>query len=226
MATGVLAVNGQRQGPSVRRYRYEIDNVRSHLRSLWIVIALLTLMLAGWWLAWMQLPSQLTVHIPPDLRSGAVLSLDEVPPANVYTFAFYILQQLNRWPSNGADEYGEAIFRVSAYLTPRFREVLIADMQTKARAGELARRTRSLQAVAGAGYAADRVEVLTPDQWVIWLDLELVEHLKGMTVKRTQIRYPLRVIRYPVDAEANPWGLALDGYAGDGPQRIDTNKES
>jgi integrating conjugative element protein (TIGR03746 family) len=210
----------------MRRYRYEIDNVRSHLRSLWILIVLLTLMLAGWWFAWMRLPSHLTVHIPPDLRSGAELSLDEVPPANVYTFAFYIMQQLNRWPVNGADEYGKAIFRVSAYLTPKFREQLIADLQAKARAGELARRTRSLQVIAGAGYTSDRVDIVTPDQWVIWLDLELVEHLQGMIVKRTRIRYPVRVVRYAVDAEANPWGLALDGYAANGPQRINSKEES
>ena len=210
----------------MRRYRYEIDNVRSHLRSLWILIVLLTLMLAGWWFAWMRLPSHLTVHIPPDLRSGAVLSLDEVPPANVYTFAFYIMQQLNRWPVNGADEYGKAIFRVSAYLTPKFREQLIADLQAKAHAGELARRTRSLQVIAGAGYTSDRVDIVTPDQWVIWLDLELVEHLQGMIVKRTRIRYPVRVVRYAVDAEANPWGLALDGYAANGPQRINSKEES
>ena len=207
------------------RYRYQIDNLRSHLRSLWLVIGLLTLIIVGWWLAWMRLPSSLTVHIPPDLRSGAVLSLDEVPVANVYTFSFYILQQLNRWPNNGADDYGKTIYRLSAYLTPRFREALINDLQAKARAGELVNRTRSLQAIAGEGFRPDRVQLESADQWIVWLDLELVEHLKGMTVKRTRIRYPLRVVRFAVDAEANPWGLALDGYAGDGPQRIDINQE-
>ena len=207
------------------RYRYQIDNLRSHLRSLWLVIGLLTLIIVGWWLAWMRLPSSLTVHIPPDLRSGAVLSLDEVPVANVYTFSFYILQQLNRWPNNGADDYGKTIYRLSAYLTPRFREALINDLQAKARAGELVNRTRSLQAIAGEGFRPDRVQLESADQWIVWLDLELVEHLKGMTVKRTRIRYPLRVVRFAVDAEANPWGLALDGYAGDGPQRIGINQE-
>ena len=207
------------------RYRYQIDNLRSHLRSLWLVIGLLTLIIVGWWLAWMRLPSSLTVHIPPDLRSGAVLSLDEVPVANVYTFSFYILQQLNRWPNNGADDYGKTIYRLSAYLTPRFREALINDLQAKARAGELVNRTRSLQAIAGEGFRPDRVQLESADQWIVWLDLELVEHLKGMTVKRTRIRYPLRVVRFAVDAEANPWGRALDGYAGDGPQRIDINQE-
>ena len=209
----------------MRRYRYEIDNVRSHLRSLWLVIALQALIIVGLWFAWMRIPGHLTVHIPPDLRSGAVMSLDEVPPANVYTFAFYILQQLNRWPTNGSTEYGKAIFRVSAYLTPRFREALIDDMQQKARGGELAHRSRHLQAVVDAGYAANRVEILSADQWVIHLDLDLIEHVQGMTVKHTRIRYPIRVVRYPVDAEANPWGLALDGYAGDGPQRIEIDEE-
>ena len=37
---------------------------------------------------------------------------------------------------------------------------------------------------------------------------------------QTTIRYPLRVLRYAVDAEANPWGLALDGFAAEGPQRL------
>jgi hypothetical protein len=41
-----------------------------------------------------------------------------------------------------------------------------------------------------------------------------------MTVKRTAIRYPLRVVRHAVDLEANPWGLALDGFGGDGPHRL------
>ena len=44
-----------------------------------------------------------------------------------------------------------------------------------------------------------------PGVWVVWLDLDLFESVKGMTVKRTAIRYPLRVVRYAVDAEANPW---------------------
>ena len=41
-----------------------------------------------------------------------------------------------------------------------------------------------------------------------------------MTVKKTAIRYPLRVVRHAVDLEANPWGLALDGFAAEGPRRL------
>lgn len=204
----------------MQRYRYEIDNVRSHLRSLWAVIGLQLLFILALWIGWMRMPSTITVHIPPDLRSGAVMALDEVPPANVYAFAFYIFQQLNRWPENGAEDYGKAIFRTAAYLTPAYRDQLIVDMETKGKHGELGNRVRSLQATLDEGYEERRVDVLSKDVWVVWLDLELNESVKGMTIKHTVIRYPLRVVRYPVDAEANPWGLALDGFAGEGPKRL------
>jgi integrating conjugative element protein (TIGR03746 family) len=154
------------------------------------------------------------------LRSGAILAVDEVPPPNVYAFAFYIFQQLNRWPEDGARDYGRAIFSVSPYLTPRYRTDLIADMELKGRQGELAYRVRGMQEIPGHGYEERRVDVLNGGVWVVWLDLDLYESVKGMTVKKTAIRYPLRVVRHAVDLEDNPWGLALDGFAGEGPRRL------
>ena len=202
------------------RYRFEIDNVQAHLRSLWAVIAIQAAIIAALWFGWSQAPAQLTVHIPPDLRSGAVLAVDEISPANVYAFAFYIFQQLNRWPEDGARDYGRAIFRVSAYLTPRYRADLLTELEQKGRGGELAYRVRGIQEIPGHGFEERRVDVLGGQSWIVWLDIDLVESVKGMTVKRTTIRYPLRVVRYAVDLEANPWGLALDGYGVDGPRRL------
>lgn len=204
----------------MRRYRHEIDNVRAHLRSLWTVIGLQAAVVFALAYGWSQAPRELTVHIPPDLRSGAVLAVDAVPPANVYAFAFYIFQQLNRWPEDGARDYGRAIYRVSPYLTPRYRAELLTDLEQKGRQGELAYRVRGVQSIPGHGYEERRVDLLAADTWVVWLDLDLLESVKGMTVKRTAIRYPLRVVRHAVDLEANPWGLALDGFGGDGPRRL------
>lgn len=204
----------------MRRYRYEIDNVRAHLRSLWVIIGAQIVVILALWFGWSQAPQRLTVHVPPDLRSGATLAVDEVPPANVYSFAFYIFQQLNRWPEDGARDYGKAIFRVSPYVTPRYRADLIADMELKGKQGELAYRVRGVQEVPGHGYEERRVDVLAPGVWVVWLDLDLYESVKGMTVKKTTIRYPLRVVRLAVDPESNPWGLALDGFAAEGPRRL------
>lgn len=209
----------------MQRYRYEIDNVRSHLRSLWAVIGLQLVVILALWIGWMRMPSTITVHIPPDLRSGARLALDEVPPPNVYSFAYYIFQQLNRWPNNGAEDYGRAIFRIAPYLTDAYRNALVIDMDDRGKRGELAHRTRSLQALPGIGYSEERVDVLSADAWVVWLDLELQESVKGMTIKKTRIRYPLRVVRLAIDPEANPWGLALDGFAGDGPERLQADPQ-
>ena len=204
----------------MRRYRFEIDNVRAHVRSLWAVIAIQATVIAGLWFGWSQAPERLTVHIPPDLRSGAVLAVGEVPPPNVYAFAFYIFQQLNRWPEDGASDYGRAVFQVSPYLTPRYRADLIAELEHKGRQGELAYRVRGMQPIPGHGYEERRVDVLSAHAWIVWLDVDLLESVKGMTVKRTAIRYPLRVVRYAVDLETNPWGLALDGFGAEGPRRL------
>lgn len=204
----------------MRRYRYEIDNVRAHLRSLWAVIGLQIVVILALWFGWSQMPAKITVHVPPDLRSGAVLSINEVPPANVYAFALYIFQQLNRWPTDGAKDYGQAIFRLAPYLTPRYRAELIAEMELKAKRGELSYRVRAVQAIPGQSYDPRRVDILGAGAWVIWLDLDVTESVKGMTIKQTAIRYPLRVVRHPIDPESNPWGLALDGYSAEGPQRL------
>lgn len=203
------------------RYRHEIDNVRAHLRSLWAVIGIQLVVILALWFGWSRAPEHLTVHIPPDLRSGAVQAAGSVPPANVYAFAFYIFQQLNRWPRDGAEDYGQAIFRVSPYLTPRYRADLVADMELKGKRGELAYRVRGVQEVPGHGFDESRVDILAPGIWVVWLDLDLFESVKGMTVKKTAIRYPLRIVHHAVDPETNPWGLALDGFAQTGPRRLD-----
>ena len=174
----------------MRRYRHEIDNVRAHLRSLWAVIGLEALIILALWYGWSQAPKALTVHVPPDLRSGATLTVEEVPPANVYSFAFYIFQQLNRWPEDGGKDYGRAIFRVSPYLTPKYRAELLADLELKGRKGELAYRVRGVQEIPGHGFEERRIDILDDDVWVVWLDLDLFESVKGMTVKKTAIRDP------------------------------------
>lgn len=207
------------------RYRYEIDAVRSHVRSLWIVIVAFALLAVVLTVGLMRAPENITVHIPPDIRSGAQMKLGEIGPANVYAFGFYIFQQLNNWPENGAEDYGAAIYSLSPYLTPRYRADLIADLETKGRQGELVNRVRGVREIFGAGYEEQRVDLVSKGVWVVWLDLEILETVHGMTVKEAGIRYPIRVVRRNVNPESNPWGLALDGFSAGGPVRIPIDDE-
>ena len=208
----------------MRRYRHEIDNVRSHLRTLWAVIGIevATILVLGFCL--LRAPDDIVVHIPPDLRSGAAVKPDDPNPANIYSFAFYIFQQLNRWPENGAEDYGKAIYSLSAYLTPKYQTELQKELELKGRRGELINRVRGMQERVGHGYSEMRVDVQGEGVWIVWLDMELQESVKGMAIKRTHIRYPVRIVRYAVDPESNPWRLALDGFASEGPRRLERHE--
>ena len=165
------------------RYRHEIDNVRHHVRSLWWVIGLQTLIMAGLWWGWHQAPKRLTVHVPPDLSAGATLSVHEVGKASVFAFAFYVFQQLNRWPEDGADDYPEAIFKLSPYLTESYRTELLESLELKGQRGELAHRTRSVQSLT-RGDEEQAVNVLDRRTWQVTLNLQLTETVRGMTHQR------------------------------------------
>lgn len=208
----------------MRRYRHEIDNVRSHLRSLWVVIGLQLVVIFTLSFGLLRTPDDFTLHIPPDLRSGAVVSPDSPEPTHVYAFAYYIFQQLNRWPEDGSDDFGNAIYALAGYLTPKYLATLTKELEQKGRRGELINRVRGVQQIPGHSYEEARVDVLSDGVWVVWLDLELQESVKGMSIKRTDIRYPLRVVSYAIDPETNPWRLALDGYASEGPRRLEPHE--
>ena len=100
------------------RYRHEIDNARAHIISLWLVIIVLAIGMAYAFRGWANAPSDITLHIPPDLSSGALVRVGEIPKPNVYGFGYYMWQQLNRWPRDGAT-LREAIVAISSSAVPR-----------------------------------------------------------------------------------------------------------
>ncbi len=207
------------------RYRDLNSSLGSHIATLRGIIVILVLINIFMWMGWRGASSDIRIHIPPDIRSGAIINADEISDVNVYSFASYIFQQLYRWPVNGEKNYGEQIFIVSPYLTPGFREELINDMETRSKNGELTGRVRFIQAIQGQGYEERRVDLLDNGNWIVWLDFNIQEYVNGMQVKNVNIRYPLRVTRFDVDPETNPWGLALNGFSGKGPVRLgDDNK--
>ena len=93
-------------------------------------------------------------------------------------------------------------------------------MDLRGKNGELSERTRTIQPLSGQGFEERRVVVLSEDTWLVWLDYNIREYVKGIEVKNVSIRYPIRIVRYATDMETNPWGLALDGCYGDGPKVV------
>jgi len=196
------------------------SSLESHITTLRSVIVVLVIINFSLWYGWRDSNNDVRIHIPPDIRSGAILQANEISPPNVYTFAGYIFQQLNHWANNGDEDYGMQIFKTAPYLTPEFREYLINDLDIRGKKGELSGRTRVIHPIPGQGYEERRVDQLDSDTWVVWIDYSIRESVRGMEIKNVLIRYPIRIVRYDIDPETNPWGLALDGFGGEGPKRL------
>ncbi len=202
------------------RYRDQSSSQQAHITTLRGVVGFQCLVIIGLWLGWSHAREAMRVHIPPDLRNGVSLAFDEINPANVYGFASYIFQQANYWQTDGSKDYPQQLSALAAYFTPHYLSTLNSEMELRSKHGELLGRTRTIQALPGSAYEQRRVDILDDHSWLVWLDFQIIESVRGMEIKNVKIRYPIRVVRFAVDPEHNPWGLALDGYSGDGPRRL------
>lgn len=204
------------------RFKNEIVQLQAHIKTLRIGASALLLialvMGGGWWSA----PRDLTIHVPPDLRSGSTRKWWEVPPESVYAFTFYVWQQLHRWPTNGEDDYARNLHVLSPYLTPSCQTFLKADYDYRRSTGELRQRVRGIYEIPGRGYGDNptaRVRTVSDRDWIVTLDISADEYHGSEQVKRALVRYPLKVVRADVDPARNPFGLAINCYEG-APQRI------
>lgn len=181
-----------------------------HVRSLRIAVVFLVVVIMALWWRNGVLQETRRLYIPPDLTQGMVTQFENVPAPLVYTFAYYIFQQLNRWPSDGEKDYPQQIYKLQGFMTPTCRVALEADMNEKQRLGELRQRVRSIQEILGHSYTRSRVVFESNSAWLTWLDVNVTESINGHPVKDVMLRYPMRIVRFDVDKEVNPWGLALD----------------
>ena len=200
--------------------RNRVIALSDHVLTLRIAIGvLLIIVLAQWWRNG-TLQETRRLYIPPDLTQGLVTDLQQVPAPTVYTFAYYIFQQLYRWRLDGEQDYPKQIYALQGFLTPSCVAALEEDMNNKQRLGELRHRVRTVQEIQGHTYSPRRVLIETGNSWLLWLDVNVRETINGHPVKDVMLRYTLRVVRFDVDREVNPWGLALACDEGMQPQRL------
>lgn len=205
------------------RFRHALKDRDQHILTLRLACGVLLLLLILVITGWMRAPSDLTIHNPPDLRSGSTRKWWEVPPSTVYSFAFYIFQQINAWPKDGEKDYPMKIAQLSPYLTPSCQDFLNKDAELRSQKGELLDRVRVVYEIPKRGYKPESVIIESDDSWEVSLDLVVDEYYHTEPVKRALARYPLHIVRWEGDPERNAFGLALDCYkpnAADQPQAM------
>lgn len=205
------------------RYRSDNDNLKAHIFTLRGVIVALFAVCLLLWISSENAKKVQRVYQPPDLRNGAVTQVNKVPATTVYAFALNIHQLLNTWSNDGATDYLENIHSYSAYFTPSFKEWLDYDAAKRKDRGELKGRVRLATPNNGTAFDERRVDITDNNNWVVWLDLDIKEYQKGVEIKVVTLRYPIKVVQVDISPELNPWGLQLNGFAGN-PERLE--KES
>lgn len=209
-------------------FRKKVDAQQAHILSLRIILGFLTALCLWLAIALWTAPNRLTVHVPPDLRSGSTRLWWDIPPENVYSFGYYIFQQMNRWPKNGEIDYEGNIHRLGSYLTPSCKVYLQEDFALRRNSGELRGRERGVFEIPGRGVDdpnEQRVIVESINAWTINLDIVAEEFYGGEKVKRALARYPLHVVRSDIDPERNPFGLLWDCYSSN-PVRIEAEVDT
>lgn len=189
------------------KYQYADQNMYAQIRLLRIAVAvllgLLAIAIAGWYAA----GRTQRLSLPPVLAYGAELESGQIHSWEVYSFAGYVWQLLQRCESDCSRDQPIREERLSAYLTPRFRNFLATERRE--RASELQGRSRYLLPLPDTWDSA-RVQQLDKNRWTVELDVLLVESIGPAEVKRVPIRYSLAVHARAIDPEYNPWGLHLD----------------
>ena len=201
-----------------------LENARLAIKLLLTALLLSFILNVGLSIGLITVPHTMRAYIPPEIPSeGLILKADVIPKSTIYSFAFYIWQSLNYWPTNGVKNYATNIKQFNTYLTPQFHYFLTQDYQHRLTLGELQDRISTLQGLNGSAYSPDDVRYLGHGTWEIQLKLRLTErmNMNDQKIKQAQILYTLRVVRYPVSS-TNKWGLALDGFIKN-PQRIHTS---
>lgn len=201
------------------RYRNALAGQRAAVRALWVAVGVAVFCALVMGVGWMSAPSRLTVHLPPDLSVGAVVAPEDPQPPHVYTYGYYVWQQLYRWPKDGAEDYLSRIESLMHYMTPGCYQDRLDDFAARRASRELSGRRRAVWEIPGRGYRFDRVHREAPGTWIVTLDLQIEETILGETVKHRLATYRIRVVRRQVDPARNPWGMAVDCLAGP-PQAI------
>lgn len=197
-------------------YHELIQEKDKNIRYSWRVSGglLVALCLAMW--GWFNAAKDITVHYPPNLTLATTMKAGTVPDETVYAFVPMILQQLNTWEKSGDTDYEANRYRLRQFLTESYQRQIRDEIETGIKMGTLRGVERRMQVLPTSVYNDDSVQPVG-NHWRVWVDVEVVDSVNHVPVNTSARRLAVRVVRYDINRDANPWQLAIDGIEQDIP---------
>lgn len=182
------------------------------IRYLTILNIVVVLLLGGSMYVVNSLVSGIAVSVPPDLRTGALLTPDKKFPEEVFAFTWTNFSTVQSWSKNGEKDYEKKINSLDPFFTLAFKESLMTDFESKKRRGELDKVRRRLSLPDGYIFETKAIKVVDDNTWVVTFPAEIVEFTGDSLTKDIEVLYSLIVRRARTDVKSNAWQIAIDGY--------------
>lgn len=189
-----------------------VQELQSHIQSLRIVIVLLLVVLVYSTYSSVSARDELVVHIPPDLTNGATMQVGEIPRASVFIYTSHLWLEFNTWMDNGNKDAFANMAAYREYFAPNFLKLMSNEYEGKRSRGELDRQRRLSLLPGNTVEAMKRVNPISKNSWVVYLDVIDEEFYLGERVKNAKIRYSLLVERVETSVEKNPVGVRIVGF--------------
>ena len=202
----------QPKGRLPKKLVSRISEYLEHINSLRVVVFLQFIVIVASFYQNSQIRDNITVHIPPDISNGVVMNLGEIPLANVLTSVSYLWIEMNSWMTNGDTDAVNNVMAYSNYLDDEFIDDLRNYYEKKKRNGELNRQRRLTLVTGVLSEVNSRVQPITQNSWVVYLDVIDEEIYEGEIIKHAVIRYSLLVERTETTVDKNPLGVKIVGH--------------
>ena len=200
------------------------------------IIILLVVLFLGLMVAYLRIPTSITVHQTPDASKLLSHSTDFVPSSAVYSFARLVLENIYTCVKDCEKDIPANVDTLRSYVTDACRNQIKARVvaqpnlyRNRVRTLKFlfnpsTQKTSQLSGESPIGLPEQEVEKVNQGKWNVLLNYNMNERVNGFKTIDTNIGYPARIIASDLPRNINQYGFSFDCFYRD-PTRQDLNIE-
>lgn len=155
--------------------------------------------------------SSRTIWVAPDLSTGQTITSNSPYRAYPYSFAYRFMDTVWTWTQSGESEYPRLIKAVEPYADSGILKQFKNELDTLKGRRALEGRTRSIKEIIPVD-PSKMVRPIGNSQFVVFVDLEIIDKIKGAIVSWKRVRFSFVVAVDTSDMDSNGYGLTMVDY--------------